>query len=80
LQTRDPRRVSPYGEHLSPLVFGPDPEVATMEFVLWFGFILVAVALAGDHLFLVIFLAAVGQFILAMSSVLLPRHRRRVTW
>ena len=47
-----------------------------MEFVLWFGVVLAAVAFAGEHLCLVIFLAALGQFILSLASVFLGQRRR----
>ena len=47
-----------------------------MEFVLWFGVVLAAVALAGEHLFLVIFLAAVCQFVFALASIFTAQRRR----
>ena len=47
-----------------------------MEFVLWFGVALAAVALAGEHMFLVIFLAALCQFVFALASVVTAQRRR----
>ena len=47
-----------------------------MEFVLWFGVALAAVALAGEHMFLVIFLAALCQFVFALGSVVTAQRRR----
>ncbi len=41
-----------------------------MEFVIWIGVALVAVALAGSHLFEVVVLAAAVQLGLAIASVL----------
>ncbi len=51
-----------------------------MEFVLWFGIMVAAVALAGEHLFLVIFLACIGQFIASLVSVFASQRRHAVRW
>ncbi len=40
-----------------------------MEFVIWFGVVLAAVALAGDHLFEVILVAAAVQVVIALAAV-----------
>lgn len=51
-----------------------------MEFVLWFGVTLAAVALAGNHFFEVALVAAAVQLLTAVVSVFFSGRRRFPSW
>ena len=46
-----------------------------MEFVIWFGLVVVAAAFAGEHAFPVIVLGAAAQFLFALGLIFAGRRR-----
>ena len=52
----------------------------TVEFIIWFAFVLIAIALAGEHVFPVIFLACLAQFVFSLVSVFASARRHAGIW
>lgn len=51
-----------------------------MEFIIAFAFILIAIALAGEHLLPVIFMACLAQFAFSLISVFTGTRRHATPW